>query len=61
MSATQDPILRAVTRVENKITRIEKKVDAHDKQLKWIVSVALVVIGAVGGPNAAQVIAGGGP
>lgn len=61
MSATQDPILRAITRVERNITRIEKKVDAHDKQLKWIVSVALVVIGAVGGPNAAQIIAGGGP
>jgi hypothetical protein len=61
MSAPHDPILRAVTRVENKITRIEAKVDAHDKQLKWIVSVALLVIGAVGGPNAAQIIAGGGP
>lgn len=56
----RDPVLAAVTRVEVQIKRIERKVDRHDKQLKWIVSAALVTIGAIGGPNAAHLVAGAG-
>lgn len=54
-----DKILRALATLETKVDELGKQVTAHDAKLRWITSVALLVIGVVGGPNAVQLVTGG--
>lgn len=55
----EDKILSAIATLSGKVDDLTDKVRAHEKKLSWITSVALVVIGLVGGPNAARLIATG--
>ena len=54
-----DKILKAIGALESKVDSLSKQVTAHDSKLRWITSVALLVIGVVGGPNALQLVTGG--
>lgn len=51
-----DRILRTVARIERKVDDVHAKVDVHEKKLRWITSVAILVVGAVGGPNAVHML-----
>jgi hypothetical protein len=46
--------------VEKKVTTLSAQVGEHDKKLRLIMYAAMLVVGAVGGPDAVQVITGGG-
>jgi len=56
----EDQVLTAIAKLEQKVDALSVQVAAHNAKLKWITSLALVVIGAVGGPNVVQLIATGG-
>lgn len=56
----QDPVLAALTRLENQVSALTAKVSEHETKLRWVASAALLVIGMIGGPNAVSVITGGG-
>lgn len=58
MSAQRDPVLVAIARLETKINALSKQVTVHEKQLKWITSLAILIVGAIGGPDAVQLVAG---
>lgn len=60
MTAQRDPYLAAIERVEKKVTTLSAQVGEHDKKLRLIMYAAMLVVGAVGGPDAVQVITGGG-
>lgn len=49
-------ILRTVARIEEKVDGVAVKVADHEKKLRWITSVAILVVGAVGGPNAVHML-----
>jgi hypothetical protein len=42
------------------VQRLTAQVAAQDKKLRWITSVALVIVGAIGGPNAVELITNSG-
>ena len=54
----EQKILTALTSLESKVDALSTQVAGHNAKLKWITSVALLVIGAVGGPNAVQLVTG---
>jgi hypothetical protein len=54
----KDPVLVAIARLSDKVDHLTKKVENHEKQLKWIVSAAILVIGALGGPDMVNVLGG---
>lgn len=56
MSPTKDPVLTAVARVEHKVDDLVKRVDVHETKLRWIATVAIAIVGAIGGPNAVHLI-----
>lgn len=56
MTPQKDPVLLALARLEDKVDALTKKVADHEKRLRWIVSAALLVVGAVGGPDAVQLL-----
>lgn len=56
----EDKILTAITVLTRKVDDLAAQVSQHDAKLRWITSVALVVIGIVGGPNAVNLISGAG-
>lgn len=58
MPGQTDPVLVAIERLEDKVDALAVRVTDHEKRLRWIVSVALLVVGAVGGPDAAQFLTG---
>lgn len=58
MPGQTDPVLAAIERLEDKVDALAVRVTDHEKRLRWIVSVALLVVGAVGGPDAVQVLTG---
>lgn len=58
MTPQKDPVLVALARVEGKLDTLAGRVTTHENKLRWIISVALVVLGAVGGPNAVQLVSG---
>jgi hypothetical protein len=55
-----EKVLSAIARLSRKVDALAVQVDGHNVKLRWITSVALVVIGAVGGPNIVQIIASSG-
>lgn len=54
-----DPVLLAVARLERKVDKLTVKVLDQEKRLRWVVTVAVLIVGAVGGPEAAQVLGSG--
>lgn len=54
----RDPYLAALKRVEDKVDQVSVQVADHEKKLRWIVSVALLVVGAIGGPDAVSALGG---
>lgn len=60
MSPTHDPILVALAKLETKVDELVQKVTDHERRLRWVVSIAVLVVGAVGGPDAVQLLSGGG-
>lgn len=56
----EDRILIAIATLTRKVDDLSRQVSAHDAKLRWITSVACVVIGVVGGPNAVSLISGAG-
>ncbi|HEX5566665.1 MAG TPA: hypothetical protein VFY14_07000 [Streptomyces sp.] len=58
---TTDPIARleaAVTVLSANVKTLNATVQAQGKRLQLLYSVALLVVGAIGGPNAVQLLAG---
>jgi hypothetical protein len=56
----EDKILTALATLTQRVEELSTRVGAHEKKLSYITSLALVVIGVVGGPNALQLITSGG-
>lgn len=57
MAPAKDPYLEVLERLERTVAALTAQVQAHDKKLRWIASAAIFVVGVVGGPNAAHVLA----
>lgn len=55
----EDKILTALVTLTNKVDELSTRVAAHEKKLSYITSLALVVIGVVGGPNAVSLVTTG--
>lgn len=53
-----DEILKAIADLSTKVDTLARTVADHQRKLKWITSVALLVVGAIGGPDAVQAVAG---
>lgn len=53
----RDPVLVAIARLEEKVDALVQKVNDHERRLRWIASVAVLVVGVVGGPDAVQLLA----
>jgi hypothetical protein len=49
-----------VRSLAGEVQRLTAQVAAQDKKLRWITSVALVIVGAIGGPNAVELITNSG-
>jgi hypothetical protein len=58
MSPTTDPILVAVARLETKLDAVIARQADHEKRLRWVVTAAVLVVGAIGGPDAVQLVTG---
>lgn len=58
MSPTTDPVLVAIAKLEEKVDSLARQVGDHEKRLRWIASAAVLVIGVIGGPDAAQFVSG---
>lgn len=58
MSPNSDPVLVAIARLEEKVDALVQRVGDQEKRLRWVVGVAVLVVGAVGGPDAVQLLAG---
>lgn len=56
MAKTEDPYLAALARVEEKVNAIAATQASHARSIKWITSAALLVIGAVAGPDAVMAL-----
>lgn len=56
MSPSNDPVLVAIARLETKVNTLVRKVDDHEKRLRWVASAAILVVGVVGGPDAVQLL-----
>lgn len=53
---TRDPVLVAIARLETKVDHLTARVAAHERQLRWIVSAAALLVGVLGGPEAVQLL-----
>lgn len=60
-----DKILTAIAELTTKVNTLTGKVDRlttkvadHQRKLRWITSAALLLVGAIGGPDAVQAVAG---
>lgn len=53
----EDKILTALAELTRKVDNMATQVADHERKLRWITAAAVFVIGAVGGPNAAKIIA----
>lgn len=56
---TDDPYMAALTRLQDKVDAIAVTQAAHARSIKWITTAALLVVGAIGGPDAVAAITGG--
>lgn len=55
-----EQLLTALTALQAKVDSLSAKVDALEKKWQWISGAALLLVGAVGGPNAVSLITGAG-
>jgi hypothetical protein len=53
-------LAQALENLRREVRSLAAQVAAQDKKLRWITSVALVIVGAVGGPNAVELITNSG-
>lgn len=53
---TTDPYMAALERLQEKVDTIAATQQSHARAIKWITSAALLVIGAVAGPDAVTAI-----
>jgi hypothetical protein len=58
MTPQKDPVVVAIEQLGRKVDDLAARVTDHEKKLRWIVSVALLVVGAIGGPDAVQLVTG---
>jgi hypothetical protein len=56
---TDDPYMAALARLQEKVDAIAATQQSHAKAIKWITSVALLIVGAVAGPDAVTAITTG--
>jgi hypothetical protein len=56
MSPQNDPVLVAIAKLETKVNALIKKVEDHERRLRWVVTAAVLAVGAVGGPDAVQLL-----
>lgn len=59
MSLQTDPIVVALARLEEQVKTLVITQQADSKRLQWLTVVLLLVVGAVGGPEAVQAVTGG--
>lgn len=58
-TTTDDPYMAALIRLQEKVDAIASTQASHARAIKWITSAALVVIGAVAGPDAVMALTTG--
>lgn len=56
MSPQNDPVLVAIARLETKLDAVVVKVNDQEKRLRWVYGAAVLVVGAVGGPDVVQLL-----
>ena len=54
----EDKILVAIAKLETKLDAVIAKVGDQERRLRWVVGVAVLVVGALGGPDAVQLLGG---
>lgn len=52
-------ILTAISELRKQVDTLSAKVISLERKWQWITSAALVVVGAVGGPDAVTLVTGG--
>jgi hypothetical protein len=55
-----DVLVQALTDLQHKVDSLAHKVSALERKWQWITSAAMLLVGAVGGPNAVSLITGHG-
>lgn len=56
MSPSNDPVLVAIAKLETKLDAVITKVNDQERRIRWVISAAVLVVGAVGGPDAVQLL-----
>lgn len=59
MTQETDPVLVALARLQDKVDAIAATQASHAKAIKWITTAALLMVGAIGGPDAVAALTGG--
>lgn len=54
-----EQVMNEVRSLGKKVDALSVKVSALEKKWQWITSAAMLLVGAVGGPNAVSLITGG--
>lgn len=54
-----DPVLVALARLQDKVDGIASTQAQHARKIQWITTAAVLVVGAVGGPDAVAALTGG--
>lgn len=54
-----DGIVRAIDDLTKQVNALTTKVTTLERRWQWITSAALIVVGAVGGPDAVAIVTGG--
>lgn len=55
----EDQIAKSLADLSRKVDDLSTKVGALEKKWQWITSATLLLVGAIGGPNAVSLITGG--
>jgi hypothetical protein len=58
-NSTDDPYMAALNTLQRKVDAIALTQESHARSIKWITSAALLIVGAVAGPDAVTAITGG--
>jgi hypothetical protein len=56
---TDDPYMAALARLQDKVDAIAATQASHARSIKWITTAALLIVGAIGGPDAVTALTGG--
>lgn len=55
-----DQVLQAIAKLQTKVDNLSTKVGSLERKWQIVTSAALLLVGALGGPNAVSLINGGG-